>query len=87
MVKLHLGCGKRYIPGFVHIDLVDYEHIDYHNSIDDLSLFEDNSVDLIYTCHVLEHFHRNRIPTVLNEWYRVLKINGTLRISEIGMVF
>jgi predicted SAM-dependent methyltransferase len=28
-IKLHLGCGKRYIPGFIHIDLADYPHIDY----------------------------------------------------------
>ena len=23
-MKLHLGCGRRYSPGFVHIDVVDY---------------------------------------------------------------
>jgi len=80
-MKLHLGCGKRYIPGFTHIDLVEYPHIDYKNSIDDLSIFEDNSIDLIYNCHVLEHFHKKKIPEVLNEWYRVLKPKGILRIS------
>ena len=42
-IKLHLGRGKRYIPGFVHIDLDDYPHIDYRSEISDLSMFEDNS--------------------------------------------
>lgn len=84
MKKLHLGCGKVFIPGFIHIDLLDYDHIDYKHSIDELPMFEDNSVDLIYACHVLEHFKRNEIETVLSEWFRVLKPGGTLRVSVPG---
>lgn len=80
-MKLHLGCGKRFIPGFVHIDAVNFDHIDHVASIDNLSFFQDNSVDLIYTCHVLEHFKRRDINKVLTEWKRVLKPNGTLRVS------
>ena len=80
-MKLHLGCGKRYIPGFIHIDLADYPHIDYKNDVSDLSMFEDNFVDLIYACHVLEHFKRHEIERVLTEWYRVLKIGGILRVA------
>lgn len=81
MTKLHLGCGKRYIPGFVHIDVVEYDHIDHVTSIDNLSVFEDNSVDLIYNCHVLEHFKRREVNRVLSEWYRVLKPSGILRTA------
>ena len=81
MKKLHLGCGKVYIPGFVHVDLMDFDHIDYKRSIDDLSIFENNSADLIYACHVLEHFKRDEIKKVLTEWFRVLKPDGVLRIS------
>ena len=33
-MKLHLGCGKRYIPGYVHVDAVDYPHVDQVSSID-----------------------------------------------------
>ena len=81
MTKLHLGCGKIYIPGFVHVDVVNYDHIDYLTSIDSLDVFGDNACDLIYNCHVLEHFHRNRTEKVLKEWYRVLKPGGILRTS------
>lgn len=84
MKKLHLGCGKVYIPGFVHIDLMDFKHIDYKRSVDDLSIFEDNSVDLIYACHVLEHFKRADMDRVLGEWFRVLKPGGVLRVSVPG---
>lgn len=47
-MKLHLGCGKRYIPGFVHIDLDDFPHIDYHHGIRTLPMFKDDTVELIY---------------------------------------
>lgn len=80
-VKLHLGCGRRYIPGFVHIDIVDFPHVDYVTSIDNLSMFKRNSVDLIYSCHVLEHFKRYDVSRVLKEWHRVLKPEGILRTS------
>lgn len=80
-VNVHLGCGKRYILGFIHIDLADYSHIDYKSDISDLPMFEDNSVDLIYACHVLEHFKRYEIEGVLTEWYRVLKSGGILRVA------
>jgi predicted SAM-dependent methyltransferase len=80
-VKLHLGCGKRFIPGFVHIDAVEYPHIDHISTIDSLSFIPNDSIDLIYCCHVLEHFKRNDVGRVLTEWNRVLRPGGILRIS------
>lgn len=80
-MKLHLGCGKRHIPGFVHIDAVDYPHVDHVSTIDNLSFISDESVQLIYTCHVLEHFKRQDVIRVLKEWYRIMKKGGTFRIS------
>ncbi len=80
-MKLHLGCGKRYIPGFVHVDLADYPHIDYKNDISDLSMFEDDSVDLIYCSHALEYYDRQEAPRILTEWHRVLRRGGTLRVA------
>ena len=80
-MKLHLGCGKRFIPEFVHIDAVDYPHVDHVATIDNLSFLPTDSVDLIYNCHVLEHFKRRDVVRVLQEWYRVLKPGGVLRVS------
>jgi len=80
-MNLHLGCGKRHIPGFVHIDAIDYPHVDHVATIDNLSFLGDDSADLIYNCHVLEHFKRRDVPRVLKEWHRVLKPGGILRVS------
>ena len=82
LISLHLGCGKRYIPSFsYHIDARQLSHVDYVTSADDLHMFDDNSVDLVYSCHLLEHFRRNRVENVLKEWYRVLKVGGILRLA------
>ena len=80
-MKLHLGCGKRFIPGFIHIDAVDYPHVDHVSSIDHLSFIQDGTVDLIYNCHVLEHFKRREVDRVLQEWRRVLKPGGVLLVA------
>ena len=81
MKKLHIGCGDRYIPGFIHIDVRKLPHVDYVVPADKLDMFDGNSVDLIYACHALEHFGRNHIEDVLKEWYRVLKPSGILRVA------
>jgi ubiquinone/menaquinone biosynthesis C-methylase UbiE len=80
MMKLHLGCGKRnFGPDWVHIDGGDFSHLHSHD-ITKLP-FENNSVDLIYSSHVLEYFDREEVTNVLKEWYRVLKIGGMLRVA------
>jgi len=80
-VMLHLGCGKRYLPNYIHIDLADYPHIDYKHDIRTLPMFKDLSVDLIYASHVIEYFDRVEVIEVLKEWYRVLKYGGILRLA------
>jgi predicted SAM-dependent methyltransferase len=79
--QLNLGCWHRDIPGFINIDLCDFPHIDYKSGIDDLSMFEDNTVDLIYSSHSFEYFDRVDAVDVLGEWRRVLKPGGTLRLA------
>ena len=80
-MKLHLGCGKRFIPGFYHIDALPYPHVDKVGSVDDLHGINSESVNLIYACHVLEHFPRNSANRVIKEWHRVLKKDSILRIA------
>lgn len=82
-VKLHLGCGKRYLPGWIHVDLVDFPHIDYKLNAADLNIFSDESVDEIYACNLLEHFTRSEIPNVIAEWARVLKCKSNLSSGGI----
>lgn len=80
-VKLNLGCWQRYLPGFIHIDLCNLPHIDYKSSVDNLSMFDDEFIELIYASHVLEYFDRIEADKVLGEWHRVLKPGGILRLA------
>lgn len=80
-VCLNLGCWHREIPGWVHVDLCDLPHIDFKSNINDLHMFEDKSVDLIYSSHSFEYFDIKEAPDVLNEWHRVLKPGGMLRLA------
>lgn len=80
-IQLHLGCWKRNIPGFIHIEQADFPHIDYKTSIDKIPMFADESVDLIYCSHAFEYFDRQEAKLVLKEWWRVLKKGGLLRLA------
>ncbi|MGX2971740.1 class I SAM-dependent methyltransferase [Helicobacter sp. T3_23-1059] len=80
-MKLHLGCWHRNIPDFINVDLCDMPHIHYKSSIDDLSMFEDESAGLIYSSHSFEYFDRFEAVNVIKEWHRVLKKGGTLRLA------
>ena len=64
-MKLHLGCGERYLEGFTHIDLAQYDHIDYEMPVDNLEIFSNNSIEEIYASHVIEYFDREEIKSVL----------------------
>lgn len=80
-MRLHLGCGQRFIPGFYHIDLAEGPHIDRVGKVEDLSFLASDSVEMIYASHVLEHFGRHVYRDVLVEWHRVLRPDGVLRIA------
>lgn len=80
-VYLNLGCWHREIPGWIHVDLCDMPHIDFKSNINDLNMFNDNSVDLIYSSHSFEYFDVKEAPNVLKEWNRVLKPGGILRLA------
>jgi predicted SAM-dependent methyltransferase len=80
-LKLHVGCGKRLIPGFVHVDQVAFAHVDHVQDIRRLANFADNSASLIYACQVIEYFDREEVVGILTDWQRVLAPGGILRLS------
>ena len=80
-INLHLGSGKVHHPSFINIDGYPYPNIHHVKKIDNLSFFKNESVDLIYASHCLEHFEYLKIEKVLSEWFRVLKKGGILRLS------
>ncbi len=72
-VKLNIGAGKSYIPGFINIDISSKADIQLDLNYDKMP-FEDNSVDIVFSYHTLEHI-KNYI-FIISEIYRVLKHEG-----------
>ena len=80
-MKLHLGCGEKKIKGFINVDIREDVHPDLIDDVCTLLTIKDNSIDLIYACHVLEHLGRHEYMKVLERWYNVLTKGGVLRIA------
>lgn len=81
-VMLHIGCGEQNDRRFINIDARPFSHVHIvTDNITELGEFEDSSVDLVYMCHILEHFSDDEIKSVLYEMKRILKTGGVLRVS------
>jgi len=80
-VHVHLGCGAKDHPGMVNVDGYPHRHVHFVRAIDRLPMFADESVDLVYASHCLEHFGYRQVDRVLQEWTRVLRPGGVLRLS------
>lgn len=82
-MKLHLG-GKHPHPEWKILDIEPRPEVDIVGDASDLSQFDDNSIEMIYASHILEHFYYGlnyELAFVLAEWYRVLIPGGKLFVS------
>lgn len=81
MRYLHIGCGKCILPlPFENLDVRLDSGVDHVAEAYPLK-FESETFELVYVSHVLEHFDRKSTQLVINEWVRVLKPDGVIRIS------
>lgn len=81
MNKLHIGCGKNIIPDWKNLDIQYFFGVDIIDDVTKLTKIEDDSCDIIYACHILEHISRHDTLKVLTLWRNKLKDKGTLRLS------
>jgi predicted SAM-dependent methyltransferase len=83
MKYLNLGCGSHFSVSkeWTNLDFSSSnEAVIGYNLLKGIP-FEDESFNFIYHSHVLEHFNKEDGFNLLKECYRVLTINGTLRIA------
>lgn len=78
---LNIGCGTRFHPDWVNLDLRPV-----HSSIErwDASRplpFADNHISAVYHSHILEHLRKEDALPFVRECHRVLKPGGTLRVA------
>lgn len=80
-LKLHLGCGRRIMPGWVNVDAFEQPGFDLRWDLRDRFPCEDGVAALIYSEHTLEHLDRRFADQALAEMFRLLEPGGTLRIG------
>jgi SAM-dependent methyltransferase len=75
MIRLNVGAGDKYLPGFCNIDR--HGHQDINSDAFPLP-FPTDHADELWAIHLLEHLPRRDASPVLTEWFRVLKPGGKL---------
>ena len=85
-IHLHLGCGYKYLPGFVNIDGNMFRKSDMWLDLRNGLPFPHGAVSSVYASHVFEHLYPDELQFLLGECHRVLKPQGGLRgvVPDMG---
>jgi len=80
MNYLNCGCGQRFQPDWVNIDSVPRgEQVLVHDLNQGIP-FPEYSFDVVYHSHLLEHLAKAEAVPFMQECFRVLKPEGTVRV-------
>jgi predicted SAM-dependent methyltransferase len=77
--KLHLGCGAQFNPEFINIDAYPCYGADVIFDAKNLDWVDDNSLEMVYHCHFLEHLEPWDAAEHLRQTVEKLKPKGQLR--------
>jgi predicted SAM-dependent methyltransferase len=86
MLKLHLGCGSKYLEGWVNIDRRG-KHLDQRLDLRKPLPYKKCTVDFIFNEHFLEHLTRLQAFDFLKECHRILQVGGILRVTTPDLSF
>jgi len=75
MKMLNIACGSRYHKDWINIDFYPQENVSKANILKGLP-FDNDSFDVVYSSHFLEHLTPEQADFVLSEIYRILKPSG-----------
>lgn len=75
---VELGCGRKKTPGYIGIDRFPLPGVDIVADLNEGLPLEDNSIDIVYASHSLEHL--NDISNIMSEIYRICKHKAIVHI-------
>lgn len=84
-IKLNLGCYNKPIHGFINIDIREDTLSDCLDDVFELTTVPNNSIDVIFASHLLEHKSRNDSKNALMRWNEILKSGGQLYLAVPDM--
>jgi len=81
-VTLEICGGKRPLEKHaINVDVLDYPTVDVLADLMNPLPFSDSSIGHIISIATLEHFNLQNLTRILQEFYRILKTNGTIEIG------
>jgi predicted SAM-dependent methyltransferase len=83
--RLHIGCGKNPLDGWLNTDYFPDDPAILHLDATARFPLPDNSVELIFSEHMIEHLPLAGGMSMIDQCFRVLKPGGRLRISTPSM--
>ncbi len=80
-LRLHIGCGDKYLPSFLNVDANPFRRIDLWLDLRNPLPIPTGVVEGIYALGTMEHFFPDELDRLLRECFRVLKPGGCMRIG------
>ncbi len=79
--KIHFGCGDIRLNNFTNVDIKKTPATDRVLDLRRTLPYKSNSVSLIFSEHVFEHFEAWELENIFKESHRILKKGGVLLFS------
>lgn len=78
--RLHLGCGRKILDGYVNVDIVDGPGVDVVCDIGAGLPFPDSVFDEALSVDFVEHIEPPYVIAMMNDVWRVLRPGGLFKI-------
>ena len=85
--KLHIGCGQNVLEGWLNTNFFPQNTNVFHLKATERFPFPDNAFDYVFSEHMIEHVPYSDGSRMLAECFRVLNVNGKIRISTPNLSF
>ncbi len=85
--KLHIGCGKSILRGWLNSDFFPSSNNKIHLDATDTFPFENDMFEYVFSEHMIEHLSYANGLVMLSECHRILKNNGKIRITTPNLQF
>lgn len=78
---LNLGCGRRFHPDWENLDCFPAAPSIRRHDLREGIPYPDQTFDVVYHSHVLEHLSKQEAPSFLRECHRILRPSGVIRVA------
>ena len=71
---MHLGCGPKYLPGFLNVDANPFAKTDLWLDVRNGLPFASQSVESIYATHMFEHFFDDELRRLMDDFVQASRL-------------